>query len=82
MPGYLPAWWAAWILSNILGNQELRLSWKGDPVSLELSTWLGLGNTVLSVVATVLVIRLIRDIGRRLEQKRQRSKTGYSPGLI
>jgi len=78
VPSFFPAWWGAWIVSNILGNQQIALAFSLDPEALALGTWLGVVTTALSLVATVLVIWIIRAIGERQALK-HRSLSGQ-PG--
>ena len=65
-------WWAAWIIGRILGYVETRLGMQnknGDIDGLKATAMLGLGESLLTVVAAVFAIAVIWKI-----QSRQRAK--------
>ena len=60
-PAELKAWWAAWIVGNILnniGSRVLSLG-EGEPDSLMASNAIGAAGTVTTVMAAVLLAKLI-----------------------
>lgn len=68
----LTAWWATWILSNIIsnvGNTFARAD-TANPTSLSVSLLAGILSEGLSIAAAVLCIRVIGDIESMLVARR------------
>jgi len=56
-PPLFNAWWACWIFGNILGNLSYRMADAPD-----LALMIDLVGTPLSVIATVLYLKFVREI--------------------
>lgn len=67
----LPAWWAFWIISNIVSQVEFRLAMQDSVELVQASTYITLISFPLSIVSTILAIMIIRTLHERLEQKAQ-----------
>ena len=63
-PWFFPLWWFAWLVSNFLGQAELRLSWQ-EKLSPETSALLGVSASAFSLMAAVLAIMVVREIDRQ-----------------
>ena len=61
-PGNLGAWWAAWIIGNILGNVSMRLSMAGDGSNMQVAIVLAAASSVGSIISAYLLMQIIRDI--------------------
>ena len=72
VPGFLKAWWGLWILANVIGNLQFRFIFSEDPAMLAVSAWIGAVAAAVDVIATVLVIKVIRAIGERQEDRYRR----------
>jgi hypothetical protein len=68
-PGFFPAWWGFWIVSNISSNAYFRMTLEGT--RLEASAPVGILSEVLSIVAAVFAIQVIKEIDRRQEERAQ-----------
>lgn len=80
-PGFFPLWWAAWLLTNFVGQAYLRLSWSGR-LSPEASSVWATVTSVLNILAAMLVIMVIREIDRQqLESAKLIPNEQMSPGL-
>ncbi|NOJ79882.1 DUF4328 domain-containing protein [Myxococcus xanthus] len=68
----LTAWWATWILSNIISNvgSTFARADAASPTSLSVSLLAGILSEGLSIAAAVLCIRVIRDIESLLVARR------------
>lgn len=66
-PGFFPAWWGFWIASNITSNIYFRMTMAGT--SPEALAIIGILSEVLSIVAAVFAIQVIKDIDRRQEER-------------
>jgi hypothetical protein len=62
--GFIVGWWVVWILSNVLSNIEFKQAIGGptSPGSQDLVTLLGLGGSILSVIAAALCINVVRTL--------------------
>jgi hypothetical protein len=65
-PAEVKAWWAAWIVGNILSNVGTRilLMGEGGPSSLTVGNTIGAAGTAVTIVAAVLLVRLIEGVTR------------------
>jgi len=63
----LGLWWAAWIVTNVLGNFVGRLWLEGDDTADDIRTadYVDLVSSVAEIVAAVLAILVVRAITRR-----------------
>lgn len=66
-PGFFPAWWGFWIISNISSNAYFRMTMAEAPV--EASAMVGILSEVLSIAAAVFAIQVIKEIDRRQEER-------------
>lgn len=66
-PGFFPAWWGFWIASNITSNIYFRMTMA--QASPEALATIGILSEVLSIVAAVFAIQVIKDIDRRQEER-------------
>jgi FtsH-binding integral membrane protein len=73
--GLLPMWWAAWIISSILGNISGRIDDSSTAGAI------GLVGSVVSVVAAVLCVLVMRGISSRQDRAANRaaSRTVAAP---
>lgn len=62
-----PWWWGLWIVSNILGNVEMRLAFNDDPDAQIASAWLGVLTSALAIPLALLAITVVSMIHRRQE---------------
>lgn len=78
----LVVWWVCWITSDLV---ESAPAWtdaeSATPGELRLVAWIGMGGAVLSIVAAVLVIRIIQTINARQEQKARQLSEAPGPPL-
>jgi Domain of unknown function (DUF4328) len=60
-------WWGCFLVSGILGNMVMRLSFKQEPSVTDLmtATWLGVTSAVIDVAGAVLAILLVEKITKR-----------------
>ncbi|NCP19948.1 MAG: DUF4328 domain-containing protein [Erythrobacter sp.] len=61
-PGEITAWWACWIVGNILANVSMRMTGFGDGSNLTVGILLGAASGVLTIAAAILLRNLVRDI--------------------
>lgn len=63
VPGLLPAWWALWVVTTILGNISFRISMRDNSLS---GTMAGLGldlaGGLLGIPLGLLLIRIVRRL--------------------
>lgn len=72
------AWWVTWVASNFVGRAASRFVDKADTVeALRVVTWTAILSDVLSVVAAVLAVMIVRSIDRRQEERARH--VAYSP---
>lgn len=75
-PGYFPLWWGFWIASNIASNIYFRLSLdEGTPV--EGTALVGILSEVLSIVAALAAVQVVREIDRRQEERARTLQAAY-----
>ncbi len=57
-------WWGAWIVGNILSSVSMRIMLMDDgtPASVTAANVVGLAGTVVSIVAAVLLMKLIAGV--------------------
>lgn len=65
----LALWWAAYIISGILGNISARLAWTEEAEPMIAGNYLGLADEALSIPAAFLVLRLVLGICRFQDEK-------------
>ena len=68
-PGYISLWWAFWIISNIFSNIVGRFYDPEDMQSVEISGYLFIINGIVTIVAAVLAVKVIRDITQRQNER-------------
>jgi len=80
-PTYLGFWWAFWVISNIATNGSSRMLDFEDSKSLEISGYFFTAGGILSAVAAILAIKVVRDITYRQELRFQRigNLQGFMP---
>src|SRR5215217_345224 len=62
-PGLLTAWWALWILSNILGNAAGRLSFGAEHVqALQLAGQVTLASDLVTIPLIIVLVTMIRRL--------------------
>ncbi|MGZ5436585.1 MAG: DUF4328 domain-containing protein [Pyrinomonadaceae bacterium] len=66
-PGFFPAWWGFWIVSNISSNAYFRMTMAEAPI--EASATVGILSEVLSIAAAVFAIQVVKEIDRRQEER-------------
>ena len=66
-PGFFPAWWGFWLASNVTSNIYFRMTMAEAPV--EGSAMVGILSEVLSIAAAVFVIKVVKEIDRRQEER-------------
>ncbi|HEX8335871.1 MAG TPA: DUF4328 domain-containing protein [Pyrinomonadaceae bacterium] len=72
------AWWVTWLASNFIGRAASRFGDKADTIeTLQMMTWAAVLADVLSVVAAVLAVMVVRSIDRRQEERARH--VVYSP---
>jgi hypothetical protein len=73
VPLFLGAWWAAWIVSGILGNIVGRL-WLSTETAEDLRTaaTVDIVTSIVSIVAAVLAIVVVRRLTARQEERTRR----------
>jgi hypothetical protein len=64
-PTYMGVWWAMWLLSNFSANVASRVYDPDTMSNVEIGGVLFVTTAVLSVVAAILAIMLVRDITAR-----------------
>lgn len=82
VPAKMGFWWACWVISNILGNIDFRLSINAGAFSeqgitdyglLATSTWIGLATAPFSIGAAVLLMSITSGIAQAQERQRTTS---------
>jgi hypothetical protein len=68
-PRYMSFWWAFWIISNIFSNITGRIYDPEDMRSVEISGYLFVITGIVSIVAAVLAIMVVRDVTQRQEAR-------------
>lgn len=63
-PGYFPAWWGFWIVSNIADQLYFRLSWR-EAAATDTIEIIGVVGGVLGIVAALLAVQVVREIQRQ-----------------
>ena len=63
-PAFFPSWWAFWLMSLIAGNLYFRLSFS-ERLSPEADAMLGSVSTVLSIIAAVFAIMVVKEIDKQ-----------------
>ncbi len=67
-PPIIAAWWAAWIVGNILGQLSFRLTMSADsPGEFVSSTMANIATDVVTMVSAPLAILVVRSITARQE---------------
>ncbi len=68
VPGFMSLWWGFWIISNIFQNAASQLSFRASSSEmLSMEEWLIILANGLSIVTTIFVLRVIKDITARQE---------------
>ncbi len=72
-PPRLKLWWAAWIISGIVGQVAMRISFDSPTIEqLMMTTIAGICAGVASITAAIFAIFVVRGIDRRQEERSQR----------
>jgi hypothetical protein len=72
------AWWVTWLVSNFIGRAASRFGDGADTIeTLQMVTWAAILSDVLSIVAAVLAVMVVRSIDRRQEERARH--VVYSP---
>ena len=69
VPGFVGWWWAAWIVSNVLGGITGRVAFSSDPAAHAIAPWLDVVDGLLDVALSILAIVVVRSLTARQEQK-------------
>lgn len=71
-------WWAAWLIGGIIGNFAIRSAFRGAPTleGLRGQAQAYLVTDLISVVALVLAVLVIREVTTRQEIRRARFESG------
>ncbi len=70
VPALLGLWWAAWIVTSVLGNVVGRLWWGADTIEATRdAARLDLASYVLDIPAAVLAILVVRRLTARQEER-------------
>lgn len=63
LPPFIGWWWAAWIVTNILGNMSFRMSMRADQTGdYTTATTLDLINTPFAIISALLLIKIMRAV--------------------
>ena len=65
-PGFFPAWWGCWLVSNFATNIHFRMT--GTQELRDAGIIVGIVSEVLSIAAAIFAIQVIREIGHRQEE--------------
>jgi hypothetical protein len=68
-PGYMSLWWAFWIISNIFSNICSRVYDPENMSTVAISGYLFVITGIVSIIAAVLAIKVVRDITRRQDER-------------
>lgn len=69
----LTAWWAFWIISNIASNASTRLSWGAKDLDQHvMAEWISIFAAILSIIAAILAINVVRGVNSRQEERHKR----------
>jgi len=63
-PGFFPAWWGFWIVSNIADQMYMRMTWT-EKVSTDVSATVGVISGILGTIAAFFAIKVVREIERQ-----------------
>lgn len=63
-PAFFPIWWAFWVLSNLVSNVYLRLSFD-EKLSPEVDAMLGALTSILSIVAALFAVKVVAEIDKQ-----------------
>lgn len=67
------AWWAFWIISNVLNNLSTRLNLGAASLDQHIvSFWLSIASSVLTLIAALLAINVVNAVTKRQEEKHKR----------
>lgn len=65
----LPWWWAAWVLSGVVGQAAFRASLRAESLDeLLVSSWITLGGDILDVPLALLALLVVRGVHARQEE--------------
>lgn len=70
-PSVVGWWWAAWLVTNFLGNVAARVTFSSDPTILGIEPWVDVAAGLMDVVLTVLAVMVVRSLTGRQERKAQ-----------
>lgn len=70
-PGFVLAWWIMWVISSIGGTASFRLSNRAETIGeFRFVTWLDLALVPISILSTLLFMRVIKTITSAQQDKR------------
>jgi hypothetical protein len=76
----LTAWWTFWIISNVASNASTRLSWRANDLSQHvLAEWISIFAGILSIIAAILAINVVRGVNARQEARHKRLMAAAQP---
>lgn len=79
-PAYFPIWWTFWVLSNLVSNVYMRLSWD-EKLSPEVDAMLGALTSILSIVAALFAVKVVAEIDKQqMESASLIGQQGISSG--
>ena len=65
-PSVIDWWWAFWLISSFLGNIVGRVYWRAEELEeFRTADYLDVATSVMSIVAALLCIKVVREITRR-----------------
>ena len=66
----LGAWWTAWLFAGFFGRLSWRLSLRAETVdAMIVASKVEMASTAFSVLAAVLLIRIVREVAARQEAR-------------
>lgn len=69
-PAVMKLWWGFWLVSNVVNNIALRISWRSD--SLEAASavaWIDLAANLLEIPAALFAVGVVRSVVERQERR-------------
>ena len=67
----LGLWWFFWILTNVVGQIQMKTASSKDPDLLVMAIWMGVLSNVINITAALLALAVVRSIHARQEEKAQ-----------
>ena len=64
-------WWTLWVLTNLVGQIEMRMMFSQDADVLAVALWVGVASSVINIAAALSALAVVRSIHARQEEKAQ-----------